>query len=266
MLGGPEALGRVMRNLVDNAIRHAPAASHVVVRVRNGDGATVEVIDDGPGFDPDLLPAAFETFSRADLSRSRDTGGAGLGLAIAKGVIEAHGGERLGRRRTRRPSRLPAPDHLLTGRQNRHRRSRRRRPGGDRLPMERSPDVLTAITSCSSLLAPSCRRGSSGLEEWWSWLATRPGRALGGVDDRAVVGDRSRDGSADGARVADVLAVAGHGGGAGDGCRDAFVRVLHGAAAFPRLHVGRVGDRGAGGWRRHRVQRGDGADADGSAR
>jgi len=93
VLGGPEALGRVMRNLVDNAIRHAPAASHVIVRVLNGDGATVAVIDDGPGFDPALLPAAFDSFSRADPSRNRDTGGAGLGLAIAKGVIEAHGGE-----------------------------------------------------------------------------------------------------------------------------------------------------------------------------
>jgi signal transduction histidine kinase len=81
-----------MRNLVDNAIRHAPASSHVVVRVLNGDGATVEVIDDGPGFESDLLPAAFDTFVRSDPSRNRDTGGAGLGLAIAKGVIEAHGG------------------------------------------------------------------------------------------------------------------------------------------------------------------------------
>jgi signal transduction histidine kinase len=90
--GGPEALGRVIRNLVDNAIRHAPAASHVIVRVLNGDGATVEVIDDGPGFDPELLPAAFDTFVRTDASGNRDTGGAGLGLAIAKGVIGAHGG------------------------------------------------------------------------------------------------------------------------------------------------------------------------------
>jgi len=90
--GGPEALGRVMRNLVDNAIRHAPAHSHVLVRVANGDDATVEVIDNGPGFGPDLLPTAFDSFTRADPSRSRDTGGTGLGLAIAKGVIEAHGG------------------------------------------------------------------------------------------------------------------------------------------------------------------------------
>lgn len=90
--GGPEALGRVMRNLVDNAIRHAPAHSDVLVRVANGVDASVEVLDDGPGFDPDLLPAAFDSFTRSDPSRSRDTGGTGLGLAIAKGVIEAHGG------------------------------------------------------------------------------------------------------------------------------------------------------------------------------
>ena len=90
--GGPEALGRAMRNLVDNAIRHAPAHGHVIVRIENGADAVVEVLDDGPGFDPALLPTAFDRFSRTDPSRNRDTGGAGLGLAIAKGVIEAHGG------------------------------------------------------------------------------------------------------------------------------------------------------------------------------
>jgi signal transduction histidine kinase len=91
--GGPEALGRVMRNLVDNAIRHAPSSSRVVLRVSNGTSATVEVLDQGPGFDADLLTTAFDRFSRGEPSRNRDTGGAGLGLAIAKGVIEAHGGE-----------------------------------------------------------------------------------------------------------------------------------------------------------------------------
>jgi signal transduction histidine kinase len=92
-IGGPQALGRVMRNLVHNAIRYAPDAGNVVIRVFNGDGATVEVIDDGPGFDPTVIPAAFDIFVRADPARSRDTGGAGLGLAIAKGVVDAHGGE-----------------------------------------------------------------------------------------------------------------------------------------------------------------------------
>jgi signal transduction histidine kinase len=93
VLGGSEALGRVMRNLVDNAIRHAPTDGRVVVRVFNGEGATVEVLDDGPGFAGELVPAAFDSFVRADPARSRDTGGAGLGLAIAKGVVEAHGGQ-----------------------------------------------------------------------------------------------------------------------------------------------------------------------------
>jgi signal transduction histidine kinase len=91
--GGHQALGRVMRNLVDNAIRHAPAHSEVVVRVSNGDAVVLEVLDDGPGFDSTTLSTAFDRFTRADPSRSRDTGGAGLGLAIARGVIEAHGGE-----------------------------------------------------------------------------------------------------------------------------------------------------------------------------
>jgi signal transduction histidine kinase len=91
--GGSQALSRVMRNLVDNAIRHAPDRSRIVVRVNNGSDATVEVLDDGPGFDPDLLASAFDRFTRADPSRNRDTGGAGLGLAIARGVIEAHGGQ-----------------------------------------------------------------------------------------------------------------------------------------------------------------------------
>jgi two-component system, OmpR family, sensor histidine kinase BaeS len=96
VLGRAEELGRVMRNLVDNAIRHAPVPSQVVVRVarHGGDraGATVEVLDQGPGFSPELVPSAFDSFVRAEPSRSRGTGGAGLGLAIAKGVVEAHGG------------------------------------------------------------------------------------------------------------------------------------------------------------------------------
>ena len=89
---GPEALGRVLRNLVDNAIRHAPQDSEVVVEVRDGSGATVMVVDDGPGFDPSFVESAFETFTRSDPARSRDTGGSGLGLAIAQGFVSALGG------------------------------------------------------------------------------------------------------------------------------------------------------------------------------
>jgi two-component system sensor histidine kinase BaeS len=86
------ALTRVMRNLVENAIHHAPSESTVVVEVTNGDGAVVRVRDEGPGFEESFRARAFERFSRSDTARTRSTGGAGLGLAIARGLIEAHGG------------------------------------------------------------------------------------------------------------------------------------------------------------------------------
>ncbi|HEX9645210.1 MAG TPA: HAMP domain-containing sensor histidine kinase [Acidimicrobiia bacterium] len=90
--GGPEALSRVMRNLLDNAIRYAPDRSEVLVRVTNGEGATVAVTDQGPGFDPAFVERAFSSFQRSDPARARDTGGAGLGLAIAQGFVSAMGG------------------------------------------------------------------------------------------------------------------------------------------------------------------------------
>jgi signal transduction histidine kinase len=90
--GNPTALGRVIRNLIDNAIRYAPAGSQVRVTVGDHGNPSVHVIDDGPGFPDDFSATAFERFTRADASRARATGGAGLGLAIARGLVEAHGG------------------------------------------------------------------------------------------------------------------------------------------------------------------------------
>jgi signal transduction histidine kinase len=86
-------LGRVMRNLLDNAIRHAPTGSVVAVEVRHDPPlAVVRVVDDGDGFPVDLRDSAFEPFTRADPARDRSTGTAGLGLAIAKSIVTAHGG------------------------------------------------------------------------------------------------------------------------------------------------------------------------------
>lgn len=91
-------LGRIMANLLDNAIRHAPPGSAVQLRVSRSPGwsdgsrPTVEVIDEGPGFPGGFSTQAFDRFSRADASRTRATGGAGLGLAIARGLVEANGG------------------------------------------------------------------------------------------------------------------------------------------------------------------------------
>ena len=61
-------------------------------RGRDGDTSSLEVADAGEGIDPALLPTLFDRFTRADAARGRDTGGAGLGLAICRAIVEAHGG------------------------------------------------------------------------------------------------------------------------------------------------------------------------------
>mgnify|MGYP003542254372 CR=1 FL=1 len=91
--GDAAQLGRAVRNLLDNAIRHAPAGSTVCASVvADGASAAVRVIDDGPGFPPELRERAFDAFTRGDPARDVRTGTAGLGLAIAKGIVTAHDG------------------------------------------------------------------------------------------------------------------------------------------------------------------------------
>lgn len=87
-------IGRVLTNLVGNAIRHTGASGHVhlIARTR-GDFVEVIVHDSGVGIHPEDLPRIFDQFYRGEKSRSRKTGGAGLGLAIAKSFVEAHGGQ-----------------------------------------------------------------------------------------------------------------------------------------------------------------------------
>jgi signal transduction histidine kinase len=91
--GAASELSRVLRNLLSNAIRHAPAASTVTVHVEPGErGVRLAVTDEGPGFSEDFRERAFESFTRSDEARSRDAGGAGLGLAIARGLVDLHHG------------------------------------------------------------------------------------------------------------------------------------------------------------------------------
>jgi signal transduction histidine kinase len=87
-------IGRVLNNLVGNALRHTPAGGRVELRARReGPRVEVTVADTGEGIRSEDIPHVFERFYRGEKSRSRATGGAGLGLAIARGIVEAHGGE-----------------------------------------------------------------------------------------------------------------------------------------------------------------------------
>ena len=80
-------------NLIDNAVRFAPAGSQIDVYAAGaGSDLTITVADAGPGFPAGFLPHAFERFSRPDDGRARADGGAGLGLAIVDAIARAHGG------------------------------------------------------------------------------------------------------------------------------------------------------------------------------
>jgi len=99
VLASPPKLQRVLHNLLGNALRHTPADGTVAVRAeRRGEEVAVEVSDTGEGIPPEDLRRVFERSFRGERSRSRATGGAeedtgaGLGLAIARGLVEAHGG------------------------------------------------------------------------------------------------------------------------------------------------------------------------------
>lgn len=89
--GRPVALGRAFRNLIDNAIRYGGGA-RVALQVRR-DRAVITIDDDGPGIPDAERDTMFEPFIRGEQSRNLETGGAGLGLSIARGIIVAHGGE-----------------------------------------------------------------------------------------------------------------------------------------------------------------------------
>ena len=89
----PERVSQVIRNLLDNAITHTPSGGTIEVSVSNGSGEAKTVVsDDGSGIPKEELPHIFDRFYRVDKSRSRGTGGTGLGLTIAKEIVESHDG------------------------------------------------------------------------------------------------------------------------------------------------------------------------------
>ena len=89
--GDPEQLARALRNLTDNAARHATGVVTLSLVEQNG-AAVLSVADDGPGIPSDQHERVFERFTSLDEARTAGAGGAGLGLAIARDIIERHGG------------------------------------------------------------------------------------------------------------------------------------------------------------------------------
>ncbi|HYU84521.1 MAG TPA: HAMP domain-containing sensor histidine kinase [Kribbellaceae bacterium] len=91
--GDDQRLHQVITNLLTNARRHTPAGTTVEVAARAVDDAVeISVSDNGPGVPPELAETVFERFTRADVARTRSSGGVGLGLSIVAAIVRAHGG------------------------------------------------------------------------------------------------------------------------------------------------------------------------------
>ncbi|MDP8908127.1 MAG: HAMP domain-containing histidine kinase, partial [Chloroflexota bacterium] len=94
VLADPARIGLVLRNLVENAVRHTPAGTPITVRaVRRATGVCIEVADEGPGLHADELHRIFEKFGRGRSAAGRGVPGVGLGLYLARRIIRAHGSE-----------------------------------------------------------------------------------------------------------------------------------------------------------------------------
>lgn len=92
-LGDPDRLNQVLLNLLDNAFKFTPTGGEVVLKGRDGDSVLeIEVADTGPGIPPDQLDVIFEKYARVKSGAPRTHKGTGLGLAVARGIVLAHGG------------------------------------------------------------------------------------------------------------------------------------------------------------------------------
>jgi two-component system sensor histidine kinase KdpD len=87
-------VAEALTNLVENAAKYSPVGSEILLRaVAEGDELTVSVSDQGPGIAPDEAGRVFDKFYRSTRLSGHQSGGTGMGLAIARGIIEAHGGK-----------------------------------------------------------------------------------------------------------------------------------------------------------------------------
>jgi signal transduction histidine kinase len=88
-----ERVHQIVTNLLENAVRHSPANGRVVATAHaNGAGVCIEIVDEGPGIPDEEAERVFERFYRADAARSSTDGGSGLGLSIARWIVDMHGG------------------------------------------------------------------------------------------------------------------------------------------------------------------------------
>jgi signal transduction histidine kinase len=89
----PDRMAQVLGNLVSNALRYTPEGGRIVLAAHARNGAvTLLVRDTGHGISPEALPRVFDRFYRGDTARQQQAGESGLGLAIARSIVEAHGG------------------------------------------------------------------------------------------------------------------------------------------------------------------------------
>ncbi|HKR70374.1 MAG TPA: ATP-binding protein [Streptosporangiaceae bacterium] len=106
--GDPDRIHEVLTNLLTNAVRHSPAGAEVRVRgAPSASGVRFEVSDEGTGVPGGEIERIFDRFYRVDAARASESGGAGLGLAIARSIVELHGGS------IRAESRLPAGCRII---------------------------------------------------------------------------------------------------------------------------------------------------------
>ncbi|HZS88915.1 MAG TPA: HAMP domain-containing sensor histidine kinase [Chloroflexota bacterium] len=96
-IGDKHLLVRAVQNVLDNAVRYTPAGGRIHLRWTREAGALVIAVEDtGPGIAPQDLPHLFTPLYRGESSRNRQTAGAGLGLTIARRIVQAHGGDLVG--------------------------------------------------------------------------------------------------------------------------------------------------------------------------